>query len=1088
MIGFPASCPKKTSPGRTRQLARSILAALLFFSQPETSAIAAVTDWRNSSLGDWFIGGNWSNGLPDQNTTAFIANGGTALISTSPTIVAATASLYIGVDGGSGTLQLSKSGAGPPGVLRLFNDLYVGVGNPGTGTLNISNAAELNLGGLSLFSITVISLDPQSHGTVSVTDPGSELSAINFLVGNAGPASLTISNGGRVFSVFSLVGRLAGSSGTVTVTGSGSTWENATALFVGGEENTSGGAASLGIFSGGVVQTRSLKVFDTALVNVNNGSSTVAGLSISGSTSPPAAGGTLGDVVIGNTTGGRMEINGGGRALNRKGFIGQNSGAVGAATVSGAGSRWDCTGSVWSGNSGAGSLDITSGGVVSSAGNGYLGFSINSSGNAVVSGAGSSWTMAANLYVGGNGAAPGGQGVLQIENGGMVGATLTTVYNTGFLQLGANPTLNGPLTFLGGTIQAKANTTFNNSFSLGTGGVFVEPTGFELTLSGNISGSGGLAKSFLNGSGTLKLTGNNTYSGATAMKGGTVLVNGSITSATSVNIGATLGGSGTVGTVTVNSGGTVSPGNSLGRLTVNGAYTQTSGGALTIELGGYTPGAGFDQLAVSGHAAIGGALNLSLINKFRPNVGDTFAIVTSSSESGNFSTITGCGFTVRSDASPAGIVLTVTAVDPLPIVGNNNDSGPGSLRFVIAGACPGSIVTFAANVRGAITLTSGELLIDKNLTINGPGANLLSVQRGAAAGNFRIFDIAPSTVIATITGLTIANGNVPGGTGGGVFNTGTLTLGSVAISGNTANLGGNGGGIFNNFGILTIIRSTISGNSVSSSTGAGSGGGIFNSGGTVTIASSTISGNTAIGPGGSSDSGGGIITNVGTVTLTNSTVSGNSGDLGGGIRNVNGGTVRAKSTIIALNTSASGPDVNGPLTSEGFNLIGNASGAAISPALASDQIGVTSAELKLGPLLDNGGPTRTHALLFNSTAIDQGYSDAAFTDQRGFNRPVDYPGSNVNGGDSSDIGAYEFGGLVVRPELRISRPQGGSVSLGVLGAPYATYPIQVASDLNGVWVGLGDVMTDAFGIGDFQHTPYVVPPPNLLHGFYRLKY
>ena len=209
MIGFPASCPKKTSPGRTRQLARSILAALLFFSQPETSAIAAVTDWRNSSLGDWFIGGNWSNGLPDQNTTAFIANGGTALISTSPTIVAATASLYIGVDGGSGTLQLSKSGAGAPGVLRLFNDLYVGVGNPGTGTLNISNAAELNLGGLSLFSLTVISLDPQSHGTVSVTDPGSELSAINFLVGNAGPASLTISNGGRVFSVFSLVGRLA---------------------------------------------------------------------------------------------------------------------------------------------------------------------------------------------------------------------------------------------------------------------------------------------------------------------------------------------------------------------------------------------------------------------------------------------------------------------------------------------------------------------------------------------------------------------------------------------------------------------------------------------------------------------------------------------------------------------------------------------------------------------------------------------------------------------------------------------------------------------------------------------------------------
>jgi T5SS/PEP-CTERM-associated repeat protein/autotransporter-associated beta strand protein len=1066
----------------TSQTQRVLFLALFLCVALRPNTAAGLTSWTNPSLGDWFIGSNWSNGVPDATTSTYIANGATVLLTAGP---ATAGYLDVGGPAGNSTLLLSNSGALSVGKLTVSYNLYVGGERGETGTLNILNGASL-VGSQGSFAIA--GFFPQTQGTMSVNGAGSQLFMSNLLIADSGTASLTVSGGGLVISRDSVLGAEAGSSGTVSVTGSGSIWANLGGLTVGGKFSFSGGAASVNIVSNGLVSTGSLKIFDTGLVIVNNGSSAVAGLTISYPEFSPPAGGTFGDIVIGDTTGGRMEISGGGLALNRRGFIGQNAGAVGAVTVSGAGSRWDCTGSVWSGNSGAGSLNITSGGVVSSAGNGYLGFSVNSSGSAVVSGAGSSWITAVNLYVGGNGAAPGGQGILQIENGGVVGATLTTVYNSGYLRLGANPTLNGSLTFLGGFIQPIASTTFGKSFSLGSGGAFVQTSGFELTLSGNISGSGGLTKYTPGGAGTLKLTGNNTYTGATAINGGTVLVNGSITSATSVNGGGTLAGSGAVGTVTVLGGGTVSPGSSAGRLTINGNYTQTSGGALTIELGGYTPGTGFDQLAVSGNAAVGGTLNLTLINKFRPHVGDTFAIITSSSESGNFSTINGCGFTVRSDASPGGILLTITQIDPPPLVTNNNDDGPGSLRFVIAGACPDSIVTFAANVRGAITLSSGELLINKNLTINGPGANLLSVERGAAAGNFRIFAIASSSVTATITGLTIANGNVPGSAGGGIYNFGTLTLGSVTLSGNKANLGGNGGGIFNNFGILTIIRSTLSGNSVSSNSGAGSGGGIFNHGGTLTIASSTISGNTAIGPGGNSDSGGGIITNVGSVTLTNSTISGNSGDLGGGIRNINGGIVRAKSTIIALNNSASGPDMNGPLTSDGFNLIGNAAGSTISPAQSSDRIGVTPLALNLGLLGDNGGPTQTHALGFGSVAIDQGNSDGTLADERGFKRRVDLPGSNPIGGDGADIGAYEFGGLVVQPELGVSRPEGGVVSINFLGAPFTVYTVKFVSDLNGVWVGIGNATTDADGNGEFQHTLFVDPPPNLLQSFYRLEY
>src|SRR5207237_3638239 len=128
----------------------------------------------------------------------------------------------------------------------------------------------------------------------------------------------------------------------------------------------------------------------------------------------------------------------------------------------------------------------------------------------------------------------------------------------------------------------------------------------------------------------------------------------------------------------------------------------------------------------------------------------------------------------------------------------------------------------------------------------------------------------------------------------------------------------------------------------------------------------TISGNTA-----NTDpidlGGGGILNGQGgAVNLTNSTISNNSGRGGGGIYN-NNGTVNVRNTIIALNTvTGSGPDFSGTLSSFGYNLIGNGSGATIAPK-TGDQIGVTAAQLNLGPLQPNGSPTQTHALLTNPT-------------------------------------------------------------------------------------------------------------------------
>jgi hypothetical protein len=121
------------------------------------------------------------------------------------------------------------------------------------------------------------------------------------------------------------------------------------------------------------------------------------------------------------------------------------------------------------------------------------------------------------------------------------------------------------------------------------------------------------------------------------------------------------------------------------------------------------------------------------------------------------------------------------------VVTNSNDSGAGSLRDIILHACPGATITFnmtPGNVTSPITLTSGQLLIDKNLTINGPGASSLAVSGNNAR---RVFNIDSGTV--TISGLTITQGladasNTPANFGGGVYNKGNLTLNDCVVAGN----------------------------------------------------------------------------------------------------------------------------------------------------------------------------------------------------------------------------------------------------------------------------------------------------------------
>jgi CSLREA domain-containing protein len=386
----------------------------------------------------------------------------------------------------------------------------------------------------------------------------------------------------------------------------------------------------------------------------------------------------------------------------------------------------------------------------------------------------------------------------------------------------------------------------------------------------------------------------------------------------------------------------------------------------------------------------------------------------------------------------------------------------------------GAHVNFAPTVTGQILLGSELPPITGPITIEGPGASQLAVD---GANTYRVLEsqFAAST---TISGLTIRNGREGIGTtlaGGGIYagadmtldrvvvtqNTadagtdaygggiavggGTLTLRRSTLSGNTATTSGTlatnvhayGGGIavFNG-GMLVVDHSTISGNTAhgvivtpsSGSNASGHGGGVY-AGDDVQIDQSTISGNTASGSGGDSNIGGGggyYEDNNGALTLTGSTISDNT-VVGSGVftdgANVDlipqpGATV--KSSIIANPIGGSNCISNGtPLVSNGYNLDEDGS-------CDFNQTTDLTGDPMLGPLADNGGPTQTEKVLAGSAVIDRGKSFGATTDQRGFGFPriSDSPTiTNAVGGDGADIGAYERDVVAKKPIFTGSTPK-----------------------------------------------------------------
>ncbi|MEZ4517979.1 MAG: right-handed parallel beta-helix repeat-containing protein [Chloroflexota bacterium] len=358
----------------------------------------------------------------------------------------------------------------------------------------------------------------------------------------------------------------------------------------------------------------------------------------------------------------------------------------------------------------------------------------------------------------------------------------------------------------------------------------------------------------------------------------------------------------------------------------------------------------------------------------------------------------------------------------------------------------------AIETGGAIQQFRGTLTLNDS-TLSGNSAGLggaiytyhgaLSLTDSTAGGNTAEYGSGGALYLSYYSEATIAHSTLSGNSSevGGAINAdySTLYIADSMLSGNTAETGGaiyaynglltigtstisnnetlyNGGGIYTYAVPLAITNSTISGNS------AEYGGGIYNAGLVfegLSVANSTFSDNTA--------KYGGALTNSGTAELINTTVTNNNAtESGGGVFNFDGLLTLERSLVSGNSAVTSGAEVmidGGTVNSNGRNVFshsGLTTTAALSTLLldysdidaSSDADNITLTGILESTLVDNGGPTQTHALVAGSPAIDLAenilcaFPPVSGVDQRGFPRAID--GDAQPGENECDAGAYEY--------------------------------------------------------------------------------
>jgi predicted outer membrane repeat protein len=427
-------------------------------------------------------------------------------------------------------------------------------------------------------------------------------------------------------------------------------------------------------------------------------------------------------------------------------------------------------------------------------------------------------------------------------------------------------------------------------------------------------------------------------------------------------------------------------------------------------------------------------------------------------------------------ASAYGNTITIT---------NTNDSGPGSLRQALTSANDGDTIAFA--VTGNITLTSGGLLVAKNVTISGPGASQLSVDGNQA---LLVFGIFPGKT-AAISGLGIRNG------GTGIWNEqGTLTISNCFVSGNS------GGGLYNDHATSNVSNCIVSGNSY----------GLYNDASnpsasdnltapnynTLSVSNCVISGNSQFGIGNNGilgplppveranhrrgtakicyfpvgiapvtvensiirdNSGPGVDNNSGTVTIVNSTLTGNhnpagqDSGYGGGISTYGGklpGYMSVSNSTISGNSAFYG---GGGIASGSYLTIVN---STVSGNSAGDS----------GGGIATGGPVQiTNSTISGNSAANSGGGIAS----RG--HPAEIANTTLSGNSASSGGGIynvgQYGALEISNTILNAGPLGENIFNN--GGTVTSHGYNVSSDNGGGYLtGPGDQINTDPLLGPLQ--------------------